>query len=296
MWPGVTTLSVAGSTTIAGEDRDEQPHPLARRTRAAACDSGASTSVHDVQRDEHRDVARTSAAATRSPSSVTTLTRGSRRCSSPGRVGDVVGEHRLAHARPPPRRASCRRSCPCGGVPMHPHGHRPTSLGSSHVGVAACAAVRVDAVVVVDVAVSSAAAVIVGRARRMTPPSASSTTAIDGDAERARRRGSRPTGCVSPAEVVAVEQGVVPEAGVVVQPVRHRVEVVLLQVEIRRRVLAERAPGASRPSGVSSDHRAEPDPAPTASRAGAAGARSGVGLRAPSAWLMRRTGRLARWR
>ena len=61
MWPWVTKLNVAGSTTMPGEDRDEEPHPLDEE-RHRQPRRGRQTSVARVQSPSSTGMCRTRAA------------------------------------------------------------------------------------------------------------------------------------------------------------------------------------------------------------------------------------------
>ena len=154
---------------------------------------------------------------------MTTLTRGSSALEQTGLRRRCPRENNACRSTPRRRRSSCRRSCPSGASPMQPHGHSPTSGRSSQSGRG-----RVHA------------ATVRSRRRRAREPQEREQQ------QRRRRRSPRyrrsryqvaDRRVPVVAEVVAVEQRVVPEPGVAAQSARHRVQVVPVQVEVVGRSL-----------------------------------------------------------
>ena len=110
------------------------------------------------------------------------------------------------------------------------------------------------------------------RAARAGRPrsTATITTAMTAMPDRRPTRGSRASGAVV-AEAVAVEQRVVPEAGVVAKPVGTASRWYFFRSRSSGASSPKAPPGASSPSGVEHDHRAEADqrPAPAEPAGGA---------------------------
>ena len=231
---------------------------------------------------------RTSAAATSSPSSVTQLDPRfdalQRARSRPAMSSENIAWRRRPDA--PPIVFSTK--LPFLRLPMQPHGHSPTCAAAANRGR------RRDPVMRGTLPARRRSPRARPRARAGPPRRRRRRDRDDGDADD-RRDEVADRRVLVVAEAVAVEQRVVPEPGVVASPLGHRVEVVLLQVEVLGRVLAERAARCESPSGVSTTIVPRPISAQRqpSLRAGAELARR---CRARAAWLMRRIGRLARWR
>ena len=85
-----------GQHDDAGEDRDEQPHPLHEERRPAAATRPRARASRRSTRPAPATWCTNAGDDAAAPSSVTSFTRGSTRCSRPRLRGDVVGEQRLA--------------------------------------------------------------------------------------------------------------------------------------------------------------------------------------------------------
>ena len=127
MSPGVMKSNVAGSTMMPGEDRDEQPHALHEEAERQLRGRGE----RERQRVQRRAAPRRCGRARRrqQPDERDDLHARVEALEQPAPLGDVLGEDRRRHDVGGARDRLLARSCPCGGLPMQPHGHRP-DLGS----------------------------------------------------------------------------------------------------------------------------------------------------------------------
>ena len=233
---------------MPGEERDEEPDPRRRRTgrrggsptRCARATTYIAPSAGSSAKN---------AATTRRPSSVSTFTRASSRCSRPGVAATSSENIALADETRTPRGASSRRTYPSpladaatraesDLAPQQPVGREaPGGPGRRDVG----GAHHTPAV-----SRSTSASCGHGRGRRAGAAAGRrpEQREHDADDEDGADDGGRVVAEVrlrAVLEVVARKQRARPEVAVLLRPGRHRVEAVLLQVEVRGTVLAERA-------------------------------------------------------
>ena len=280
---------------MPGEDRDEQPDPLdeerdrepRRRGQRRASRRTPPTSTATW---------RTSAAPTSSPNSVTSFDPRVEALEQPGRVRRRRRENSAwrssAGAR---RRSSCRRSSPCGAC-------RCTRTGTGRLRGCEQPVRRRRAVVPRHVGRRvrrrrPCADGARGVEPRCAPASDGSRPAITSDADEGRHDVAERRVRVV-LEVVAVEQRVVPEAGVALaDPCGTASRWYFCRSRSAGASSPNAPPGASRPSGVSATITPSPTNAQRQPDRGAATpARPPGPRRAAVPRLMRSSGRLARWR
>ena len=223
--PGRDEAELAGSDHDPGEERNEAPHPR---------DEEAPRDARDRGEHEHRprraptstETWRTSAATTSSAAVATTLTRASVRCRKPSRRARSAENIAVRSSRLPPASVFSTKS-PFARRPQQAHGPKRSSGRVSQSGV----------VIAVPIGSATAPAIATSTVRHRRDHRHTDEGRDDVADDRMR----------VVVEAVSVEERVMPEAGVVGQAVRHRLQVVLVEIQIGGCVLAERAPVREQP-------------------------------------------------
>ncbi len=219
--PGVMKLKVAGSTTMPVKI-GMNSHTRLTKNPSGRPDATARTSVASVATDQHGQVAH-EGHADQQAEDRHQLHPGVESLQQAGLVGRRPRRTSPGAAGRRRRRSSSHEAAFLR-LPMHPHGHSPTSGRSSQSGMAVASLM------------SAPRPSEVARDRRRPhladdEDRAEHRNGDDGDADHRRDHVAERRMLVV-AEAVPVEEGVVPEAGVVPQPGRDGVEVVLPEVQV----------------------------------------------------------------